>query len=100
MLLMMQATEQMIYHMVPTAVWQTLARDEAYAADTLQHEGFIHCTREPERLLWVANHFYRHIAGDYLILVIDPAALHAELRWEEADGHLFPHSCIAQRAGS
>ncbi len=77
--------------MVPAAVWQAVENSAAYVADTLQQEGFIHCTGEPERLVWVANHFYRQIAGDFVILVIDPSALQAELRWEEADGHLFPH---------
>lgn len=81
----------MIYHMVPTAVWQTQVTNKQYYADSLATEGFIHCTGEADRLLWVANHFYRQDDRPYTILVIDPEQLSAEVRWEAADGHLFPH---------
>lgn len=77
--------------MLPAVEWQTLNPGEPYAAATLATEGFIHCTREPERLLWVANQFYRHLPGEFVLLLIDPASVEAEVRWEEADGHLFPH---------
>ncbi|MCB0060761.1 MAG: DUF952 domain-containing protein [Caldilineaceae bacterium] len=81
----------MIYHMLPAEEWQRLNPREPYAAATLETEGFIHCTQELDRLLWVANRFYRQLPGDFLLLEIDPTRLQAELRWEEADGYLFPH---------
>ena len=82
---------QIIYHMLPATIWQALAPQADYVAETIATEGFIHCTREPTRLREVANRFYRHLEGEFLILAIDSAALQAELRWEKADGHLFPH---------
>lgn len=81
----------MIYHMTPAGAWQAAEPTAVYVADSLATEGFIHCTGEPDLLVVVANRFYRSIAGDFVILCIEPAHLQAELRWEEADGNLFPH---------
>ncbi|MEZ4861509.1 MAG: DUF952 domain-containing protein [Caldilineaceae bacterium] len=81
----------MIYHMLPAALWQQQAADQPYCASTVASEGFMHCTGEPELLLWVANRFYRAIPGDFVILGLDPALVQAEVRWEKADGRYFPH---------
>jgi len=80
-----------IYHMTPALSWQTHSKTEPYQADTLATEGFIHCTREADRLMQVANHFYRQISGDFVILSVETDLLASEVRWEAADGHLFPH---------
>lgn len=80
-----------IYHMLPAHVWQAHPPTEAYQADTLAVEGFAHCTKEPDRLLWVANRFYQAIEGDFVILCLETDRIEAEVRWEAADGHLFPH---------
>lgn len=85
------AAPALIYHMTPRVHWEDAPPDRAFAAATLTTEGFIHCTAEPERLLQVANRFYRAAAGEWLILSVAAAQLTAPLRWEEADGHLFPH---------
>ncbi len=82
---------QIIYHMLPRQEWQAVALQADYVAATLATEGFIHCTGEVARLVEVANRFYRHVAGEFIILSIDTARLQADLRWEEADGHRFPH---------
>ncbi|MCX6049889.1 MAG: DUF952 domain-containing protein [Chloroflexi bacterium] len=81
----------MIYHMLPAVVWAQQADTETYTAETLASEGFIHCTGQPERLIWVANRFYRQQATDFLILCIEPTRVQAEIKWEQADQHLFPH---------
>lgn len=81
----------MIYHMLPLAVWQQQAADQPYHHESLQTEGFIHCTAEPERLLWVANHFYRAEVGAFVILCIDESTVQAPVQWDLADGHRFPH---------
>ena len=81
----------MIYHMTPASAWQAVAGATVYVADSLTTEGFIHCTGELDLLVVVANRFYRAIPGDFVILCIEPTQLTAELRWEAADGQLFPH---------
>jgi uncharacterized protein (DUF952 family) len=80
-----------IFHLLPTALWQAQPTYEPYHADTLATEGFIHCTREVERLVVVANHFYRQINGAFMILCVETERLTAEVRWEVSHGHLYPH---------
>lgn len=82
---------QVIYHMTPQAVWDAQRNQPSFAPASLATEGFIHCTAEPELLLQVANRFYREIPGTFIIVCIALARLDAELRWELADGHRFPH---------
>jgi uncharacterized protein (DUF952 family) len=77
--------------MLPKATWEALPPAGVYRADTLTREGFVHCTAEPAVLEVVANRFYRELSGDWLILAIDLGQVGAEVRWEEADGHTFPH---------
>jgi uncharacterized protein (DUF952 family) len=77
--------------MLPEAAWEAVPPAGAYRAETLASEGFIHCTAEPAMLQTVANSFYRNQPGDWLILAVDLDKVAAEVRWEAADGHLFPH---------
>ena len=80
-----------IFHLLPAVTWQAQAATDAYRAETLATEGFIHCTRETDRLVEVANRFYRQIPGEFVILCVETDRLQAEVRWEMADGQLFPH---------
>lgn len=82
---------RLIYHMAPRVEWSHAATGTHYAAASLPTEGFIHCTAEPEWLLTVANRFYRTEPGEFIIACIAVDAVDAEVRWEEADGHRFPH---------
>lgn len=38
-------------------------------------DGFIHLTKDPSLLLSVANHFYKSVTDDFLVLVIDSTKL-------------------------
>ncbi len=88
---MQDADEQVIYHMAPRAMWEAQRDQSHFAPPSLTVEGFIHCTAEPEKLLQVANRFYREMPGPFIIVCIAPQRLDAALRWELADGHSFPH---------
>ncbi len=77
--------------MTPRVLWEAQADLPTYTAPSLEIEGFLHCTAEPEKLEEVANRFYRDIPGSFIIACIEPARVEAELRWEPADNHLFPH---------
>jgi uncharacterized protein (DUF952 family) len=81
----------MVYHMLPKTIWQMQIGQSHYQSVTLEQEGFIHCTAEPALLLHVANRFYRAEPGEWLILCIDEKRVAADVRWESADGALFPH---------
>jgi uncharacterized protein len=87
----------LIHHLVPAAEYPT---GQPYLPRLFAADGFIHCTIELDVLLHIANTFYRDVPGDLLVLVIDPARLTAELRYEPPSpqpaggplaGRLFPH---------
>lgn len=80
-----------IYHMLPATDWAATSADAPYRAASLEREGFIHCSGDHARLLAVANSFYRHQPGDWLVLVIDEAAVDAPVRWDAVGDTQFPH---------
>jgi uncharacterized protein (DUF952 family) len=78
-----------IYHITTPERWSASADASEYRADSLQTEGFIHCSteRQLERSL---NKFFRG-HDRVTILTLDPALLASELKYEPADGDSFPH---------
>jgi uncharacterized protein (DUF952 family) len=79
----------LIYHIVPRTDWESISGD-LYRGDTLESEGFIHCSTAAQ-VADTANFLF---AGreDLVLLQIDPARLTAEVRYEDGgDGRLFPH---------
>ena len=87
---------RMIVHIVKRGEWEIAAGRGTYAPDTLQAEGFIHCSTKGQ-LSDTANRFYRG-QNDLVVLCIEESRLKAELRYEapamqhgESAGKLFPH---------
>jgi uncharacterized protein (DUF952 family) len=88
-----------ILHLMPAADYAARAGETVLVA--CPPGAFIHCTAEAEVLLTVANAAFGAQPGDFVVLVIDPARLSADLRWEPPEppapagsplaGHLFPH---------
>jgi len=81
-----------LLHLTSRTAWLAAQQSGAYVADTLGGEGFIHCSK-PDQILRVANTFYSGQSG-LVLLVIDPARLRSEVRWEpgtDMAGELFPH---------
>jgi len=88
----------MIYHITSSQAWQEARQRGDYRAESLESEGFIHCSTETQ-VLPVAENFYKGQTG-LLLLKIDTARLTSELRWEPPtggpppgipEGDLFPH---------
>jgi uncharacterized protein (DUF952 family) len=88
----------MIYHITSRQAWQEAQQRGDYRAESLDREGFIHCSTETQ-ILPVAGNFYKGQSG-LLLMKIDPALLASELRWEPPAGgappgvledDLFPH---------
>ena len=86
-----QSDAGLIYHMLAEATWLAQRESGQYAAESLLTQGFIHCSPGHNTLLLVANSFYFEEPGDWVVLVIREAAVQPEVRWEDADGMLFPH---------
>lgn len=80
---------ELIVHLCPPRAWEQAKTGKEYRGDTLDSEGFIHCSK-PGQVLKVANAFFSDDA-ELIMLWIDPQQLNAELRWEGADGDVFPH---------
>ncbi len=80
-----------IYHMTLRSRWERRQPKQPFIGDTLETEGFVHCTAEPDLLLWVANRFYSQVQDDWVVLVIDINEITSELCWETVDDHVFPH---------
>jgi len=79
-----------IFRIAPREEWERSRQDGAYRADTLETEGFIHCSTH-EQLVWVANMFFRGQRG-LVLLCIDPSRLRVEVRYEDTEGgEQFPH---------
>lgn len=79
----------MIAHLCHQADWQQALQAGEYRPPSLVSAGFIHASL-PEQVLAVANRFY---TGNYdlLLLWIDPQRVSAPVRYEPADGELYPH---------
>jgi len=69
-----------ILHIIPHAVWGQAQAAGVYRGDTLDAEGFIHFST-PAQAAMVANARFKGHPG-LLLLVVDPARLRSELRYE------------------
>ena len=71
-----------IFHVTPRTCWSAAQKAGAYTADSLASEGFIHCSKA-DQILRVAHMLF---AGQHglVLLVVDPARLTSELRWDRA----------------
>jgi len=80
-----------LYHIVSRERWEREAASGVYRGDTLDSEGFIHCSLR-EQVLRVANERFRG-QSELVLLVIDSTRSTPELRFENTEGgaELFPH---------
>lgn len=80
-----------ILHITTRAAWETAVAHPPYTADSLDSEGFIHCST-PAQAVGTANLLFAGQTG-LVLLVIDPARLDAELIYEDLYdiGEAFPH---------
>jgi glutathione S-transferase len=80
-----------LFHILSPDEWAAAQASGWVAPAGLAAEGFVHCSTEAQ----VAGTIERHFpAGtELLVLVLDPGALGAEVRWEPspATGEDYPH---------
>jgi uncharacterized protein (DUF952 family) len=79
---------QNIIHICGSKAWNAAVESGSYQPDSLESEGFIHCSC-PDQVLDVANTFYcdQH---DLVLLVIDPQQVRADIIWENPAGSTSP----------
>ena len=79
---------QLVHICLPQA-WDAAQRLGQYRADSLDGEGFIHCSTW-EQIPGVMSRFYADVE-ELLLLRIEPAKVEAEIRWEAVEGEEYPH---------
>jgi len=79
-----------ILHITKREQWKEAQSTKIYRGDTLDSEGFIHCST-PQQVIKVANNFFRYQTG-LVILCIESEKVEPEIRYEGLDaGEQFPH---------
>jgi uncharacterized protein (DUF952 family) len=79
-----------ILHITKRQQWEKAKELNTYRADSLDSEGFIHCSKSTQ-IVKVANRFF-HNQKELVLLFINSDKVQAEIRDEEAEiGELFPH---------
>ncbi|XHX77009.1 MAG: DUF952 domain-containing protein [Stenomitos frigidus ULC029] len=79
----------LILHITTRSQWQAAQREGVYRADSLETEGFIHCST-PTQVVSTANAYYHGQSG-LVLLCIESDHVQSEIRYERAHGELFPH---------
>ncbi|ETX01232.1 DUF952 domain-containing protein [Candidatus Entotheonella palauensis] len=84
-------TAPFILHIVPRSAWETAQSAGSYRGDTLDTEGFIHCSTVAQ-VLGPANIRF-HGQQDLLLLRIDAGKVRSEIIYEDCydSGDVFPH---------
>ena len=78
----------MIFHITSRRAWDEAQERGNYRAESLATEGFIHCSTVSQ-VLPVAENFYKGHHG-LVLLVIEPALLSSDLKWEPPSGETPP----------
>lgn len=79
-----------IWHITKREQWQQAQRAQVYSSESLDSEGFIHCST-PQQVLKVANAFFCGQQG-LVLLGIDSKKVQAKIRYDEVNGtEFFPH---------
>jgi len=89
----------MIFHITTHADWEAAQVKGEYIVESLQTEGFIHCSTLAQ-VLPVADKYYKGQNG-LVLLMIEPTLLSSDLKWEDPsggapppgvpEGDMFPH---------
>lgn len=77
----------MIQHITTAAAWEAAQAAGSYRGDTLETEGFIHCS-EPRQVAGVADAFYKGREG-LVLLDVDPAKVKPEIKYEGGFPHVY-----------
>jgi uncharacterized protein (DUF952 family) len=80
----------LILHIAKREQWKRAQSAGVYRADTLDADGFIHCST-PRQVVEVANTFFRAQRG-LVLLCIASGRVRAEIRYEGGEGgEQYPH---------
>lgn len=88
---MTETSERWIYHILPSKDWEAAKQLGIYTPQSLDAEGFIHCSMH-DQVLRSANLYFSG-QSELLVLTIDSKLVREALRFEDTvgAGQLFPH---------
>ncbi|PSB35661.1 DUF952 domain-containing protein [Stenomitos frigidus] len=79
----------LILHITSRSHWQKAQQDGVYCADSLEAEGFIHCST-PSQVVATANAYFHGQTG-LMLLCLESDRVQSELRYETLHGSEYPH---------
>ncbi|MBW4693101.1 MAG: DUF952 domain-containing protein [Lyngbya sp. HA4199-MV5] len=79
----------LILHITTRSHWQNAQQEGIYTADSLETEGFIHCST-PTQVVSTANAFFHGQPG-LVLLCVESDRVQSAIRYEAVNGELFPH---------
>jgi len=80
----------MILHICKKSAWNQAQEAGEYRGDTLESEGFIHCSTS-EQVTEVADSLFKGVQ-DLLLLVIDESKVVSVIKFEDSgNGNMYPH---------
>jgi uncharacterized protein (DUF952 family) len=85
-----QPPDRYILHIAPRSQWEQAKDQDAYRAETLESDGFIHCSRV-HQVLAVAGALFseRH---DLILLLIETSKILSPLRYEGGTPESYPQT--------
>lgn len=78
------------YHLVAAEYYRDTDRSRPYAPESLDTDGFIHCTDGADNVAATANRYYREDRRMYVVLVIDVARVAPEIVYAD-DARIHSH---------
>lgn len=78
-----------VFHITERGAFAAALEAGAYTAESLEREGFIHCSTRAQ-VLRTAARFFGGRTG-LVLLCVEAERIAALLRYEAADGEAFPH---------
>jgi uncharacterized protein (DUF952 family) len=85
-----KARVSVILHITKREQWEKAMLDGVYRGDTLDSQGFIHCSTS-QQIVKVANALYRAQKG-LVLLCVATSKVQSEIRYESAGSEeLYPH---------
>lgn len=77
-------------HLLPAERLVSFDGGEPYTPEAYAGDGFIHCTDGVANMIDVANRYYRGDPRDFVVFVIERAAITPPVLYEDPQ-HIYPH---------
>lgn len=84
-----QPQDRSIFHIAPRSLWEQTKDKSEYRGDTLESEGFIHCSTR-NQVLAVANALFSE-RQDLVLLLLQTSRILSLVKYEGVTSEMYPH---------